>query len=107
MPRVHVWANSERPGARSSNLLWAQELHLSAHTDRFSHCEARSVLKTVAAKVETRAAKQKAEDEAAAEAERLVSEKVGAARKVFRAKVAARPAKMHRVISMAGRVDVF
>ena len=69
--------------------------------------EARSALKTVAAKVETRAAKRRAEAEAAAEAERRVSERVGAARKAFRAKVAARPVKMRRVVSMTGRVDVF
>ena len=69
--------------------------------------DARSALKEVAAKVQTRAAKRKADDEAAAEEQRLVSEKVGAARKAFRAKVSARPVKLHRVVSMTGRVDVF
>ena len=69
--------------------------------------DACSSLKMVAAKVETRAAKRSAEAEAAAEAERRVSERVGAARKAFREKVAARPVKMRRIVSMTGRVGVF
>ena len=36
-----------------------------------------------------------------------MSQKIGAARKAFRAKAAARPVKMRRVVSMTGRVDVF
>ena len=48
--------------------------------------EARSTLTLVAKKVETRAAKRKVEAEAAAEAERLESERIGAACKAFRAR---------------------
>ena len=69
--------------------------------------EARSALTFIAKKVETRAVKRKAEAEAAAWAERLESERVGAARKAFRAMIAARPVKEHRVVRMTGRVDVF
>ena len=36
-----------------------------------------------------------------------MSQKIGAARKAFRAKAAARPVKMRRVVSMTGRVNVF
>ena len=69
--------------------------------------DARSTLKVVAAKVQTRAAKRKAEAVVAAVNERVASEKIGAARKAFRAKVAARMPKTHRVVRMTGRVDVF
>ena len=55
--------------------------------------EARSTLTLVAKKVETRAAKRKAEAEAAAEAERLESERVGAACKAWRAMIAVRTVK--------------
>ena len=69
--------------------------------------EARSTLKVVAAKTQTRAAKRKAEAVVASVSERIASEKIGAARKAFSAKVAARMPKAHRVVRMTGRVDVF
>ena len=69
--------------------------------------EARSTIITVAANVQTRRAKRKAEAEAAAEAELHDCEKVGAARMLFRASIAARPVKSHRIVRNTGRVDVF
>ena len=69
--------------------------------------EARSTLKAVATKAQTRAAKRKAEADAAAEAELRDAERVGAHRKAFRAMIAARPVKCHRIVRNTGRVDVF
>ena len=69
--------------------------------------EARSTLTKVSATVETRAAKRKAEAEAAAEAEQREGERVGAARKAFRAMIAARPVKCHRIVRNTARADVF
>ena len=69
--------------------------------------EARSTLKAVATKAQTRAAKRKAEADAAAEAELRDAERVGAHRKAFRAMIGARPVKCHRIVRNTGRVDVF
>ena len=65
--------------------------------------DAVSTLKFVALKESTRAAKRKAEAEAAAALAEAEKEQLGAARKAFKAAVAARPPKTHLQVDNLGR----
>ena len=69
--------------------------------------EARSTLTISGGKSGSTGGERKTVAEAAAEAEQREGERVGAARKAFRAMIAARPVKCHRIVRNTGRVDVF